>query len=80
MFDKDSLGELTETIVYVNLLLAILAVIALYDRQRIDDEEDEAEQEHDEAVDHQIGELSRRVGELEETMGVLMLELQSLKK
>lgn len=65
MFDRDNLENLTETIIYVNLLLAILAVIALYDRRRLDDEDDEDEKKHDQELSDKIEELYKKIARLE---------------
>ena len=65
MFDKNTLKELTESILYVNLLLAILALIALYDQRRVNDEDDEVQKTWEENVDSKLEELNERLTKLE---------------
>lgn len=80
MFNKDGLSEMTEAIVYVNLLIAILAIIILYDRNRIDDEDQEKDEQHDKELHDTIEALTLRVVSLEKKLEQLILELQRLQE
>lgn len=66
MFNKDNLRDLAETILYVNLLLAILALIALYDQRAVNDADDAKENSWHERVDEKLEELALRIKALEE--------------
>lgn len=68
MFNRDDLHELAETIIYINLLLAILSVIALYDQRAANDREDDEDEKWQKEVDAKIEELELKIKKLEEAL------------
>lgn len=69
MFDKDRLRDLAETIVYVNFLLALLAIIALYDQRKVWDEEADEDNSWHDMVESKLGALERKIARLEALLG-----------
>ena len=65
MFDKDRLRDLAETIVYVNFLLALLAIIALYDQRKVLDEESDEEDAWQNGIENRLAALERKIARLE---------------
>lgn len=65
MFDKQSLKDLAETIVYVNFLLALLAIIALYDQRKIWDAEVVEDNSWHNMIESKLLLLERKVARLE---------------
>lgn len=77
MFDKDSLRDVAEVIVYANLLIAILAVIVLYDQRRVNDQGELADEEWQQAVEKQLKELNDKIDYLEECLTTVCTMLQN---
>lgn len=80
MFNKNELSELGELIVYVNLLLAILAVIALHDRSKVEDQDEEENEEKDKKIADEIARLNLRVAELEQKTAELISFIGQIEK
>lgn len=65
MFDKQTLRDLAETIVYVNFLLALLAIIALYDQRKVWEEETAEDDAWHNMIEGKLMALERKVAQME---------------
>lgn len=72
MFDEESLDDLEEIFVYVDLLSAILAVMVYYDQKRVDQEAEEKVIQEGLMLQNEINDIKSRIGALEEKMDALI--------
>ena len=72
VFDEESLNDLEEIFVYVDLLSAIIAVMVYYDQRRVDKEAEEKVAREGVMLQNEINDIKSRIDGLEEKMDVLI--------
>ena len=72
MFDENSLDDLEEIFVYVDLLSSIIAVMVYYDQKRVDEAAEKNIMEEKSALQEQIDEMQSRIDSLEEKIDSLL--------
>ena len=72
MFDENSLDDLEEIFVYVDLLSSIIAVMVYYDQKRVDEAAEKTIREEKWALQEQIDEMQSRIDSLEEKIDSLL--------
>lgn len=72
MFDRETLDDVAETILCVNLLLAVLSLIALYDQRRLRDGENATQKIWEGHQESQLEMLTLKVEQLEESIALLI--------
>ena len=72
MFDENSLDDLEEIFVYVDLLSSIIAVMVYYDQKRVDEAAEKTIMEEKSALQEQIDEMQSRIDSLEEKIDSLL--------
>jgi len=68
MFNQDELNKLEEVFVYVDLLSAIVAQMALYEQWRIDEEEDLAIERERQRIELKFASLEARLDAVENAL------------
>lgn len=75
VFDEESLNDLKEIFVYVDLLSAIIAVMVYYDQRRVYKEAEEKVAREGVMLQNEINDIKSRIDGLEEKMDVLIENL-----